>query len=65
MNHLSIFEEFKIKKAKKIYKHLNKERGGVKAVLSEVQDDINVLEDIMKYVVKRFGLKSNVKYRER
>lgn len=63
MKHLSIFEEFKIRKTKKIYKHLDKERGGVKAVLSEMpHDNVDILEDIMKSLVKRFGLKSNVKY---
>lgn len=62
MKHLSIFEEFKIKKTKKIYKHLDKGKGGVDKILCNVGDNIDVLSDVIKSLTKRFGLKSNVKY---
>jgi len=67
MKHLTIFEEFKIKKTKKIHKHLDKERGGVEKIVGNIKDKsssypIDILGDVLKSVTKRFGLKSKVKY---
>jgi hypothetical protein len=67
MKHLTIFEEFKIKKTKKIHKHLDKERGGVEKIVGNITDKsssypIDILGDVLKSVTKRFGLKSKVKY---
>ena len=72
MRYLNLFEEFKIKKTKKIYKHLDKGKGGVERILGNISDDtylpdiddehIDLLSIVLKSVTKRFGLKSNVKY---
>lgn len=72
MRYLNLFEEFKIKKTKKIYKHLDKGKGGVERILGNISDDtylpdiddehIDLLGIVLKSVTKRFGLKSNIKY---
>lgn len=71
MRYLSLFEEFKLKKAKKISKHLKSGRGGAKEVIKRLDHKTNkikpsraksLLGDIMKPLMKRFGLKSDVKY---
>lgn len=68
MKYLLLFEELKIGKTKKIYKHIDKGRGGAVAVLKGYdsytgdEDHIDVLGDIFKKLVKRFKLNSKVKY---
>jgi len=75
MKYLLLFEELKIKKTKKIYKHLDDGRGGAEAILGIIDDSnditggdggsdgtIGFLGDILKRLIKRFGLKTKVKY---
>jgi len=75
MKYLLLFEELKIKKTKKIYKHLDSGKGGTYAILNTIDDFndmtgsgggnddiIGFLGEILKNLVKRFGLKTKVKY---
>lgn len=63
MKHLNLFEEFDLKKIRKIYKHLDKGKGGATAVINSIgEESIELLEDVLKSVTKRFGLNSKVKY---
>jgi len=75
MKYLLLFEELKIKKTKKIFRHLDDGKGGAEAILGTIDDTnditageggtddtIGFLGDILKRLVKRFGLKTKVKY---
>jgi hypothetical protein len=76
MIRLKLFEEFKIKKFRRIYKHLNKGKGGAQTILSNISFDkdtieisdkrfsgsVNVLGSVLKSISKRFELKKNIKY---
>ncbi len=69
MKYLSLFEEFKIKKSKRIHKHFgHMDKTGSTVVAKKIEGEdyenskLDLLGDVMKSLTKRFKLKSNVKY---
>lgn len=62
MKFVKLFEEYKISKSKKIFKH--KDKGGVSSTIGELTNKktTNALEDIIESLVKRFNIKGKVKY---
>ncbi len=74
MSHIILFEKFKVRKVKRIYKHLDDGKGGTSTIVSSLDKKdsyistgnadiaLDILNDLMSKLSKRFGLDSKVKY---